>query len=197
MYSNTTNLNTDFGVFKCFSVKEGNKEHLVLYKGEVQDEECLVRIHSECLTGDVFKSQKCDCGYQLDSTLKKMSEQDNGIFIYLRQEGRDIGLFNKIEAYHLQEQGFDTVEANVELGLPIDDRNYDIAAQILKKLAPSKIKLLTNNPFKLDALISTLSIRIERVAMHSPVCEHNEHYLKTKVSKLHHIAECELCNSIK
>ena len=190
MFSNIIDLATDFGVFKCFSVKEGTKEHLVLYKGEIAGKECLVRIHSECLTGDLFRSKKCDCGYQLNFAMEEIYKK-NGILIYLRQEGRDIGLFNKIQAYKLQEEGMDTVEANIKLGLPVDNRDYKIAVEILKKLAPSKIKLMSNNPKKIEALAS---FKVERVAINSPIGEFNKDYLNTKVLKMNHLMDEKICH---
>ncbi len=188
MISPVINLETNFGVFKCFVVKEGDKEHLVLYKGKIKGQECLTRIHSECLTGDLFKSKKCDCGEQLNVALQRIAKE-KGILIYLRQEGRDIGLFNKVRAYDLQARGFDTVEANIALGLPIDNRKYNVAAKILKNLAPSKIKLMTNNPMKIQAIESLLSIPIERVALHIDANKLNANYLFTKTTKMNHL-EC-------
>lgn len=185
IYSETIDLPTELGVFKCFSIKEKHNEHLVLYKGEIKDQECMVRIHSECLTGDLFHSKRCDCGAQLNQAMKEISIH-GGILIYLKQEGRGIGLFNKIKAYKLQDRGLDTVEANIELGLPIDDRQYDIAAKIIKKLAPKKIKLMTNNPNKLDAVKLLEKIEVDRVALKTGNCELNERYLMTKISKMNH-----------
>ncbi len=186
MFSNIIDLATDYGVFKSFSVREGDKEHLVLFKGETEGQECLVRIHSECITGDLFKSKRCDCGYQLSYALKMIAE-NGGILIYLRQEGRGIGLFNKIKAYALQDTGLDTVEANLELGLPVDDRKYDIAIKILEKLNPSKIKLMTNNPKKMESLMASLPIRIERTSVHAPFEPLSVSYLNTKFLKMNHL----------
>ncbi len=188
MFCPVIDLETDFGVFKCFSVKEANKEHLVLYKGEISGQVCLVRIHSECLTGDLFKSKRCDCGEQLNMALQLIAKE-NGILIYLRQEGRDIGLFNKIRAYDLQDKGFDTVEANIALGLPVDNRKYNLAAEILKSLAPSKIMLMTNNPKKIEAIELLSSIPIERISLHSNVSKLNANYLFTKTTKMNHLVE--------
>ena len=188
MFSNIIDLPTKFGNFKCFSVIEGNKEHLVLFKGNIKDSECIVRVHSECITGDLFGSKKCDCGEQLDSSIKLIAK-NGGILIYLKQEGRGIGLFNKIEAYKLQNEGLDTVDANIKLGLPIDDRQYHIAVEIIKKLAPSKIKLITNNPNKLKSLSDALLIEVERISCHFPPKELNKNYLETKFLKLDHMRE--------
>ena len=192
MLSNIIKLDTEFGIFDCFSVKENHKEHLVLCKGSIEKQECLVRIHSECLTGDLFKSKRCDCGDQLSIALKTIAKE-GGILIYLRQEGRDIGLFNKIKAYKLQDQGFDTIEANLELGLPIDNRKYDTAAKILKALAPSKIRLMTNNPHKLDALRKMMDIPIERISISSEANASNAHYLNTKILKMNNLMEQQIC----
>ena len=186
-------LPTSYGFFDCFSVmdkseKHSNNDHLVLYCGNIENHSCLVRIHSECLTGDVFGSLKCDCGPQLKFSLEKIAKH-NGILIYLRQEGRDIGLFNKIKAYKLQESGFDTVQANLELGLPVDNRDYTVAAHIIKKLNPSKIRLMTNNPDKISSLRSLLSQEIERVEIQPKTSDFNRNYLCTKVHKLGHMIE--------
>ncbi len=192
MLSNLIKLDTEFGIFDCFSVKENHKEHLVLCKGAIEKQECLVRIHSECLTGDLFKSKRCDCGAQLNIALESIAKR-NGVLIYLRQEGRDIGLFNKINAYKLQDQGFDTIEANLELGLPIDNRKYDIAAKILKNLAPSKIMLMTNNPQKINALKEMIDIPIKRISISSSPNASNAHYLNTKILKMNHLMEQPIC----
>ncbi len=145
----------------------------------------LVRIHSECITGDVFGSCKCDCGKQLEKSLELIASE-GGVFIYLRQEGRGIGLANKLKAYSLQEQGYDTVEANVQLGLPIDNRNYAIAFQILKQMDIHVIRLLTNNPHKMDALTQYGLNVVERVPLLTPSTQENRAYLKTKQNKLGH-----------
>ena len=192
-YTEIIKLPTSYCFFDCFSVmdkseKHSNNDHLVLYCGNIENHSCLVRIHSECLTGDVFGSLKCDCGPQLKFSLEKIAKH-NGILIYLRQEGRDIGLFNKIKAYKLQESGFDTVQANLELGLPVDNRDYTVAAHIIKKLNPSKIRLMTNNPDKISSLRSLLSQEIERVEIQPKTSDFNRNYLCTKVHKLGHMIE--------
>lgn len=183
-------LPTPNGLFKCFVVKEKSSsyEHMVIFKGEIKDTDCLVRVHSECLTGEVFGSERCDCGYQLDQSLSVIGK-DGGVLIYLRQEGRGIGLFNKIEAYKLQEMGLDTVEANLKLGLPIDARDYLIAATLLKQLAPRSIRLITNNPEKIDSLKKLLDIPITRVSIQPKPNNHNRNYLLTKAIKLKHFIE--------
>ncbi len=193
VFSDNIKLQTDFGIFNCLVVKEDNKEHFVLYKGKIKDQNCLVRIHSECLTGDLFGSKRCDCGEQLKLAMERISKE-GGVLIYLRQEGRGIGLFNKIRAYQLQDQGLDTVDANIELGLPIDGRKYEIAAKILNKFSPSNIKLMTNNPKKLEVLKDLLSISIDRVPILGEGTELNINYLITKQQKMNHLMECDICH---
>jgi len=181
--SNSAKLPSKFGDFKIKSFKENEKEHLVVYKepfGEIP----IIRVHSECLTGDALGSLKCDCGEQLQYALK-MIEKNGGMVIYLRQEGRDIGLFNKVNAYNLQDKGFDTVEANHQLGFEADMRNFDIVSDILKHFNISKIKLLTNNPKKLNE-IKDIEI-VERIPIKMDTNPHNENYLKTKKEKMGHL----------
>lgn len=186
-FSKEITLPTIYGTFKCFAVKDNNlsQEHFVIYKGETKNQECLLRIHSKCLTGDLFGSLKCDCGPQLADTLKLINEK-NGILIYLAQEGRNIGLFNKIEAYKLQEEGMDTVEANISLGLPIDGRDYAVAGEILKKLAPKKINLLSNNPDKIESITNLSFLNCERVPTIMSINKFNQNYMQTKIDKLSH-----------
>jgi len=163
-----------------------DREHFALVKEPVSPEAPLVRIHSECITGDVFGSCKCDCGAQLDESLARIAKE-GGVLIYLRQEGRGIGLANKLKAYALQEQGYDTVDANVELGLPVDARNYAVAFQILKHMGVHSVKLLTNNPQKVAA-ISQYGINVcERVALTVVPTDENRAYLRTKQEKLGHL----------
>ena len=170
-----------------FSNDLDNAEHFALLKEPKAGNKIpLVRVHSECITGDVFRSMKCDCGAQLEQSLAYIAAE-GGVIIYMRQEGRGIGLSNKIKAYSLQEEGYDTVEANKHLGLPIDSRNYAIAFQIMKYLGMDAIKLLTNNPHKLAA-IEQYGIKIvERVPVVVPATKENQTYLKTKQEKLGHI----------
>ncbi len=186
----TAAIPSEFGDFK-FKVYENvvdGKEHVAIIKGEwTPDETILVRVHSECLTGDVFGSLRCDCGPQLHRALAKIEENGKGILLYMRQEGRGIGLVNKIKAYSLQEQGRDTVEANVELGFKPDARDYGVGAQILRDLGVKKMTLLTNNPKK---RVGLESYGIEVVGLESIVIEsneNNENYLKTKKYKLGHL----------
>lgn len=184
------NLPTEFGDFKAigFSNVLDEKEHVALVKGEINnDEPVLVRVHSECLTGDVFGSARCDCGPQLHAALSQIEKEGRGVLLYMRQEGRGIGLINKMKAYKLQEDGLDTVEANEQLGFAPDLRDYGIGAQILKELGITKMKLLTNNPRKITGLKGYDLEVTERVALQMPHNKNNEEYLKTKKSKLGHM----------
>ncbi|MFD1356352.1 bifunctional 3,4-dihydroxy-2-butanone-4-phosphate synthase/GTP cyclohydrolase II [Fictibacillus halophilus] len=184
------NLPTEYGDFKAagFSNVLDNKEHVALVKGDISDgEPVLVRVHSECLTGDVFGSNRCDCGPQLHAALSQIEKEGRGVLLYMRQEGRGIGLINKMKAYKLQEEGLDTVEANEQLGFAPDLRDYGIGAQILKDLGINKMKLLTNNPRKIAGLKGYDLEVTERVALQMPHNESNEDYLKTKKSKLGHM----------
>ncbi|MFD0694891.1 bifunctional 3,4-dihydroxy-2-butanone-4-phosphate synthase/GTP cyclohydrolase II [Paenibacillus sp. GCM10027628] len=185
-------LPTDFGTFKAIAYTNqlDNKEHVALVKGTIDPEKpTLVRVHSECLTGDVFHSHRCDCGPQLDAALKQIDEEGNGVLLYMRQEGRGIGLINKLKAYALQEQGFDTVEANIKLGFAPDLRDYGIGAQILKDLGIRQLRLLTNNPRKIKGLEGYGLEVVERVAIQMESKEHNLNYLQTKKQKLGHMLE--------
>jgi 3,4-dihydroxy 2-butanone 4-phosphate synthase/GTP cyclohydrolase II len=170
-----------------YSNQLDKSEHFSLFRPPVlKNQAPLVRIHSECITGDVFGSCKCDCGHQLQQSLAQIAEQ-GGVLIYLRQEGRGLGLANKLKAYALQEQGYDTVDANVQLGLPIDGRDYAIAYQILKYLNMNVIRLLTNNPFKVEA-ITRYGINVsERIDLSTVPTSENRFYLKTKQEKLGHL----------
>ncbi len=181
--SQVANLPSKFGDFKVKAFKEGNKEHLVIYK-ENLDQIPIVRVHSECLTGDALGSLKCDCGDQLEFALK-LAEQSNGMVIYLRQEGRNIGLLNKINAYALQDKGANTVEANHQLGFRADERTYEIVTTILHHFNIHKIKLLTNNPDKVNS-ISDIEI-VQRIPIIIQSNKYNENYLDVKREEMGHL----------
>jgi 3,4-dihydroxy 2-butanone 4-phosphate synthase/GTP cyclohydrolase II len=179
----------DKGIFNMtvFENDLDSAEHFVLVKPPLYGNRVpLVRVHSECITGDVFGSCKCDCGKQLESSLEQISAE-GGILIYLRQEGRGIGLANKLKAYALQEEGFDTVEANIKLGLPVDDRDYAVAYQILKYLGVESVRMLTNNPLKIADLERYGIAVVERIPLEIEATEDNCNYLKTKKKRLGHL----------
>ncbi len=189
-YVESSKLPTTWGVFDMhgFEDAEANKEHVVLSIGEVgADEPVLARIHSECLTGDALFSLRCDCGAQLQSAMQKVAESGRGVIFYLRQEGRGIGLLNKIKAYHLQDAGADTVEANEALGFGADMRDYSILKPMLEHLNIKQIRLMTNNPRKVTALQELGIEVIERVSHESGRNPHNVRYLETKKGKLGHL----------
>jgi len=186
----TTHLPTPFGKFTLIGYRSilEDRIHLALVKGKVRGKEgILVRVHSQCLTGDVFKSLRCDCGEQLERALRKIGETDCGVILYLNQEGRGIGLLNKLRAYELQDKGLDTVEANQELGFAPDLRHYGIGAQILADLGLHRIRLLTNNPRKIIGLKGYGLEIIERVPLEVEANKMNKNYLETKREKLGHL----------
>lgn len=190
---------TKYGEFQMFvfNSKVLNQEHVAIVKGDLatlKEGPTLVRIHSECLTGDIFGSLRCDCGEQLASSMKLIEENGSGAIIYLRQEGRGIGLFNKIRAYQLQDLGMDTAEANIHLGFEVDSRDYTMASQILNYFKITNIKLLTNNPKKIDALTVLGLNDIQRVPLEIMANEKNAPYLMTKKIKLGHLLKQDLCN---
>ncbi|PTD94626.1 GTP cyclohydrolase II [archaeon SCG-AAA382B04] len=185
---------TSHGKFELnlYEDEETQKNHLALLKGNVRDKkEVLVRLHSKCLTGDVFGSLRCDCCSQLDQSLEIIDENGEGVLLYLNQEGRGIGLKSKIHSYKLQDQGYDTVEANKELGYEPDTRDYEIAASILKDLEVKSVKLLSNNPDKIDALEDNGIKITERVPLNPRVTKENIDYLKTKSTRLNHHIDLE------
>lgn len=184
------NLPTEFGEFRGIGYRDkiGGGEQMALVYGDITNKkDVLVRIHSECLTGDVFHSQRCDCRAQLEAALKMITKEGAGVLVYLNQEGRGIGLINKLKAYKLQEMGRDTVEANVELGFGADLRDYGVGAQILYDLGLHSIRLITNNPTKIVALKGYGIEIVDRVSVEIAATEHSGHYLETKKKKMGHL----------
>ena len=176
----------DFRVIAFESLIDG-ETHVALVQGEIGDgEDVLVRVHSKCLTGDVFHSARCDCGPQLDAAMKRIADEGRGVLLYLNQEGRGIGLANKIRAYELQDQGLDTVEANERLGFKADQRDYGIGVQILKDLGVRSMRLLSNNPRKLVGIEGYQLSVAEWLPLEIPASDHTRGYLKTKKDKLGH-----------
>lgn len=189
-YVASSKLPTEWAQFTIhgFEDSETGKEHIALTLGDVGDgQPVLGRIHSECLTGDALFSLRCDCGHQLQEALKRISREGRGIILYLRQEGRGIGLANKIKAYKLQDEGADTVEANEQLGFGADMRDYSICKTMLDHLNIKKVKLMTNNPVKVDALEQFGIEVVERLPLQTGQNPHNEKYLQTKAGKLGHL----------
>jgi 3,4-dihydroxy 2-butanone 4-phosphate synthase/GTP cyclohydrolase II len=185
-------LPTDFGDFKMKAFKQISNQqlHLVIYKGEWKEEdEVLVRVHSSCMTGDIFGSCRCDCGHQLKAAMSQIEKEGKGVIVYMNQEGRGIGLLNKLKSYKLQENGKDTVEANLELGFNADDRDYGIGAQILRAMNVRNIKLLSNNPKKRAGLMGYGIEIVENIPLEIKSNKHNQFYLETKRDKMGHSLE--------
>ena len=184
------NMPTDSGTFKIvgFNNLIDDKEHIALVKGDVNGKENVtVRIHSECFTGDILGSLRCDCGSQLKTAMRRIEKIGEGVVLYLRQEGRGIGLLNKLKAYNLQEQGVDTLDANLQLGFGADMRDYAVAAQMLKALGVKSVKLLTNNPLKINGLSEYGMPVVEREEIEIEHNHVNENYLKTKKDRMGHL----------
>ncbi len=185
----TVSMPTKYGDFKLipFRQKSNDQEHVALVKGEWdEDEPVLVRVHSSCMTGDIFGSLRCECGEQLHLAMQKIQQEGKGVVVYMNQEGRGIGLMNKIKAYKLQEEGYDTVDANVHLGFKPDERDYGVGAQILRELGVKKMRLMTNNPVKRIGLESYGLQIVENVPVEIEPNEHNMFYIKTKKEKMGH-----------
>lgn len=189
------NLPTEFGAFRIAgyrSLTGNNEEYVVLFKGEMRsDVPTLVRIHSQCLTGDVFHSTKCDCGRQLERAMRMIQEEGRGAIVYQQQEGRGIGIINKIRAYALQDEGADTIEANERLGFAVDLREYQQCAEILFDMGLCKVRVLSNNPQKLKALEDAGLTVVERVPIEVETTRCAAHYLRVKKEKLGHLLELE------
>jgi 3,4-dihydroxy 2-butanone 4-phosphate synthase/GTP cyclohydrolase II len=184
-----TGMPTRWGQFRIYGYRHevDGTEHVALVMGDPTLPGTLVRVHSECLTGDVFGSMRCDCGPQRDAALAAIAREGRGVLVYLRQEGRGIGLLPKLQAYELQEQGLDTVEANLALGFPADMRRFDIGARILQDLGVQSVRLMTNNPYKVDDL-TALGVAVdERVPIVLETNDHNRRYMATKAEKLAHL----------
>ena len=180
---------TQYGDFELYAYKQtsNNMDHLALVKGTWEkDEPVLVRVHSSCLTGDIFGSCRCDCGEQLQKAMQAIEKEGKGVIVYMNQEGRGIGLLNKLKAYKLQENGMDTVDANIELGFQMDERDYGVGAQILRDLGVHKMRLMSNNPVKRKGLIGYGLEIVDNVSLQVEANPHNKAYLATKKEKMGH-----------
>jgi 3,4-dihydroxy 2-butanone 4-phosphate synthase / GTP cyclohydrolase II len=192
--TSSARIPTAYGEFQLgyYTNTEDDKAHLAFFMGQLEDQEdVLVRVHSECFTGDVLGSSRCDCGEQLDQSLRLIAEEGMGAVVYMRQEGRGIGLLKKIEAYNLQDAGLDTVDANLMLGHLPDERSYSLAARILEDLKVKSIRLITNNPTKIEALLAEGIVVSNRVELPSTVTADNARYLLTKVERMNHMLSAE------
>lgn len=189
-----SNVPTEYGEFRMIAFAESEKDWMphmaIIAKNTDFSKPINVRFHSECITGEVFHSKKCECGQQLDKAMQFI-QQNGGIIIYLRQEGRNIGIINKLKAYALQEKGFDTVEANLELGLPVDDRNFDAAIEILNILKVKEVNLLTNNPTKLQFVIDSNIILNKRIPLQMDSTKESKDYLQVKKDYFGHLLDDE------
>ncbi len=187
-----SNVPTEYGLFKMIAFAEDVNDWMpqvaLISESTNFDQPVNVRFHSECITGEVFHSKKCECGQQLDSAMRYM-QKHGGIIVYLRQEGRNIGIINKLKAYSLQEQGLDTVEANLQLGLPADDRDFKVAVHILEQLGVKEINLLTNNPEKIKAVQESSIILKDRIPLQIEANENSREYLKTKKEYFGHLLD--------
>lgn len=188
----STRIPTEYGEFELSLYKnnQDDKEHLAFSVGRLMGQEnVLVRVHSECFTGDVLGSQRCDCGEQLDTSLKQIADEGQGVLVYMRQEGRGIGLLEKLRAYNLQDKGYDTVDANLILGHQADSRDYSVTAGILHELGVRSIRLLTNNPDKIERL-RELGMRVtERIELTPTINPNNVGYIRTKVNRMNHLLD--------